>query len=155
MIAFGAAADQLAHALAEDHVGDGIIGFLFATFAVSWAWINFSWFASAYDTDDWVYRLTTMVQMVGVLRARARAAGHVRSLVEGDHVDNRLMVVGYVVMRVPMLFQWLRAGRQDPDRRAVCQVMIGTVLVAQVGWILLLLADLTTGWMFSCVGVLS
>ena len=32
-----------------------------------WAWINFSWFASAYDTDDWVYRLTTMVQMVGVI----------------------------------------------------------------------------------------
>ena len=36
-------------------------------FAVTWAWINFSWFASAYDTDDWIYRLTTMVQMVGVL----------------------------------------------------------------------------------------
>ena len=27
------------------------------------------------------------------------------------------MVVGYVIMRVPMLFQWLRAGRQDPERR--------------------------------------
>ena len=33
MIAFGAAADQLAHVLAEDHVSDGIFGFLFATFA--------------------------------------------------------------------------------------------------------------------------
>ena len=36
-------------------------------FAISWAWINFTWFASAYDTDDWIYRLTTMVQMVGVV----------------------------------------------------------------------------------------
>ncbi len=45
----------------------GIVAFCFATFAISWAWINFSWFASAYDTDDWVYRLTTMLQMVGVL----------------------------------------------------------------------------------------
>jgi low temperature requirement protein LtrA len=35
--------------------------------AISWAWINFSWFASAYDTDDWIYRLTTMLQMVGVI----------------------------------------------------------------------------------------
>ena len=34
---------------------------------ISWAWINFSWFASAYDTDDWLFRLLTMVQMVGVL----------------------------------------------------------------------------------------
>ncbi len=64
------------------------------------------------------------------------------------------MVVGYVIMRVPMLFQWLRAGREDPARREVCKVMAGTLLVAQVGWILLLLADLTTGWMFFVVGLL-
>ena len=25
-------------------------------FAIIWAWINFSWFASAYDADDWIYR---------------------------------------------------------------------------------------------------
>jgi low temperature requirement protein LtrA len=71
------------------------------------------------------------------------------SLVHGDHVDNKLMVVGYVIMRVPMLFQWLRAGRQDVARRAVCRVMFATVLVAQVGWVGLLLADLTTGWFFA------
>src|SRR6201985_507368 len=67
VIAFGAAASELAHFLAAGYVGDGILGFAFAIVAVSWAWINFSWFASAYDTDDWIYRLTTMVQMVGVL----------------------------------------------------------------------------------------
>ena len=42
-------------------------GFGFAMFAIVWAWINYSWFASAYDTDDWLYRVLTMVQMVGVL----------------------------------------------------------------------------------------
>ena len=73
------------------------------------------------------------------------------SLSDGDHVDNSLMVVGYVIMRVPMLFQWLRASREDPERREVCRVMAGTLLVTQVGWILLLLADLTTGWMFFVV----
>ena len=67
VIAFGAAASELAHFLAEDHVREGVVGFVFAMFAVTWAWVNFSWFASAYDTDDWIYRLTTMVQMVGVL----------------------------------------------------------------------------------------
>ena len=36
-------------------------------FAVIWAWIQNTWFASAYDTDDWIYRLLTMVQMIGVL----------------------------------------------------------------------------------------
>jgi low temperature requirement protein LtrA len=67
VIAFGVAASQFAHMLATGHIGAGLAGFSFATFAVSWAWINFSWFASAYDTDDWAYRLTTMLQMVGVL----------------------------------------------------------------------------------------
>ena len=42
-------------------------GFAFATFAVVWAWMNYTWFASAYDTDDWLFRLATMVQMVGVI----------------------------------------------------------------------------------------
>ena len=121
---------------------------------MSWAWINFSWFASAYDTDDWIFRLTTMVQMAGVILLALGLPQMFDSLVHGDHVDNKLMVVGYVVMRVPMLFQWARASRQDPERRAVCEVFIATILVAQIGWVLLLLADLRTGWMFACAGVL-
>src|SRR5262245_56230526 len=66
-VAFGVAANELAHYVGEDHVWSGIAGFCFACFAVAWAWINYSWFASAYDTDDWVMRLATMVQMVGVI----------------------------------------------------------------------------------------
>jgi low temperature requirement protein LtrA len=36
-------------------------------FGIWWAWMNFSWFASAYDTDDVPYRLAVLVQMTGVL----------------------------------------------------------------------------------------
>ena len=36
-------------------------------FAIWWAWVNFTWFASAYDVDDLLYRLLTFVQIVGVL----------------------------------------------------------------------------------------
>src|ERR1043165_1504183 len=86
VVAFGTAADELAHFLAADHVWDGIVGFAFATFAVSWAWINFSWFASAYDTDDWIYRLTTMVQMVGVLILALGLSDMFESLLHGGHV---------------------------------------------------------------------
>ena len=67
VVAFGTAADQLAHYLAEGHIGPAIGGFCFAVFAVTWAWMNYSWFASAYDNDDWVFRIATMVQMVGVI----------------------------------------------------------------------------------------
>ena len=51
-VAFGVAASEFADKLAEHQIGAGLAGFVFATFAVCWAWINFSWFASAYDTDD-------------------------------------------------------------------------------------------------------
>jgi len=89
VIAFGVAASQLAHMLASGHVGAGLAGFSFATFAVSWAWINFSWFASAYDTDDWVYRLTTMLQMVGVLVLALGIPQVFASIADGARVDNR------------------------------------------------------------------
>ena len=83
-------------------------------FAVVWAWINFTWFASAYDTDDWIYRLTTMVQMAGVVILALGLPAMFDSFDAGERLDNRAMVVGYVVMRVPMVSQWLRAARQDP-----------------------------------------
>ena len=154
VVAFGTAADELAHFLTDDHVREGILGFGFAAFAVSWAWINFSWFASAYDTDDWIYRLTTMVQMVGVLVLALGLHEMFESLKEGEHVDNRVMVIGYVIMRVPMIAQWARAARQDPDRREVCKIFILTLLVSQLGWVGLLFLDLSIATTFGCVMVL-
>ena len=154
VVAFGMAADELAHALAEDHVRSGLLGFGFATFAISWAWINFTWFASAYDTDDWVFRLSTMVQMVGVIILALGLPDVFASIEEGATVDNRVVVAGYVVMRVPLIFQWLRAARQDPGRRSACLTYATTIAVAQVGWLGLLVAETSVGWTFAWAGVL-
>jgi hypothetical protein len=73
-------------------------------FAVIWAWINFTWFASAYDTDDWVFRVVTMIQMVGVLILAMGIEPMFHSLVEGKHVDNTVIVGGYVIMRLALVF---------------------------------------------------
>ena len=154
VVAFGMAADELAHYLAEDHVKTGLLGFGFATFAIVWAWINFSWFASAYDTDDWVYRLTTMLQMVGVIILALGLPDMFSSIDAGEKVDNRVMVAGYVVMRVAMVFQWSRAARHDPERRAACETYITTILLAQVGWIVLLVAETNVTVTLLCVVVL-
>jgi len=135
VIAFGAAANELAHFLAADHVVSGVLAFSFATFGISWAWINFSWFASAYDTDDWIYRLSTMVQMAGVLVFALGIPDVFESIDHGGHVDNRVIVLGYVVMRVPMVFQWARAARQDPARASATKTYIATIVIAQAGWL--------------------
>lgn len=118
VIAYGTAANEFAHFVAADHAWEGLMGFGFAVFAISWAWINFSWFASAFDTDDWAYRLATMVQMVGVLILALGLPAMLESLLHGEHVDNAVMVAGYVVMRVPMVFQWLRAAYSRPPAGA-------------------------------------
>lgn len=141
VVAFGVAASEFAHAFAAGHVAVGLAGFCFATFAVCWAWINFTWFASAYDTDDWVYRLMTMLQMVGVVILALGLPDMFASLEHGGHVDNRVMVAGYVVMRIAMIAQWLRAARQDPARRKACLTYAAAISIAQVGWIAVIIAN--------------
>ncbi|MCU6482313.1 low temperature requirement protein A [Arthrobacter sp. A2-55] len=147
-IAFGVAAGQLATNLAGGHVGAALIGFGFAMFAVIWAWINFSWFASAYDTDDWIFRLVTMLQMTGVLILAMGIEPLFASLEKGDHVDNRVMVLGYVIMRTALLFQWLRAAKQAPQRRRTCLSYAKYLAVAQLGWVVVLLVNTSVGVMF-------
>ena len=153
VIGFGVAADELAHLVAENHVREGVVGFAFATFAVSWAWIFYSWFASAYDTDDWVFRLSTMVQMVGVLILALGLPAMFESIVEGDHVDNGVMVLGYIVMRVPMLLQWLRASRQDPARRPAHRAYMVSIVVSQLLWVIILFAEVSVETMFALIVV--
>jgi low temperature requirement protein LtrA len=135
VVAFGIAASELAHALADDQVGAGVLAFSFATFAICWAWINFAWFASAYDTDDWVYRLMTMLQMIGVIVLGLGLPQMYASIEHGQHIDNRVMVAGYVVMRISLAAQWLRAATQDPARRSACLTYAFFVTLAQIGWI--------------------
>lgn len=143
VVAIGQAANQLAHLVAEGHYGAGIGGFAFAMFAVIWAWINFSWFASAFDTDDWPYRLATMVQMVGVTILGLGLPSMFHSIDAGHGIDNRVMVAGYVVMRVAMVFLWLRAARQCPERRAACLAYVKVIVLAQIGWVAMTFMHLT------------
>ncbi|QPC89821.1 low temperature requirement protein A [Mesorhizobium sp. INR15] len=139
--AFSFAASQFAHSLADGHYGAALLGFGFASFAICWAWINFSWFSSAYDTDDWIFRLVTMVQMIGVLVLAIGLPRMFASIEHGQHLDNSVMVLGYVIMRLAMIFQWLRAARQDPVRRRVCLTYAVAISVAQIGWVIQILVD--------------
>jgi low temperature requirement protein LtrA len=155
VVAFGIAANQFAHALAEAHFATAFLGFALASFAICWAWVNFSWFASAYDTDDWIFRVMTMAQMIGVLVLALGLPRMFASLEDTDgRVDTSIMVLGYVVMRVALVLQWLRAARQDPARRRACMTYVGATMVAQVGWVALLFAGATGALAFALIVVL-
>ncbi|MQY05096.1 low temperature requirement protein A [Actinomadura macrotermitis] len=134
VVAVAAVTSRFAHHIADGHVLSGLVPFLQVFFAVWWAWMNFTWFASSYDTDDIPYRLLTMVQMAGVL---VLAAGVPAA---ADRSDYRAVAIGYLVMRAALVAQWLRAGAEDPaGRRTALRYAFG-ITVAQAGWILWLAA---------------
>jgi len=154
VVAFGAAGNEAAHYVADGHWRTASIGFGFAMFAVVWAWIQNTWFASAYDNDDWIYRLLTMVQMIGVLVLALGLPPMFESVEHGAHVDNGVMVLGYVIMRVGLIGLWLRVARHDVARRRCALAYATTLLIAQVGWLSLLFAETSIGVMFAVAGVL-
>jgi low temperature requirement protein LtrA len=143
--AFSRTADEAAHFLSEGHFGTALIGFVFVSSTVCWAWVNFSWFASAFDTDDWFFRLTTMVQMVGVLILALGTPPVFESIDAGEPLDIGVMVAGYIVMRTAMLAQWLRVARQDPECRRAAVTFAATIAIAQIGWTLVALLHLPFG----------
>lgn len=110
VVAIAVAASQLHHAVGEHHLGPGMLIYAMSFAAIWWAWMGFTWFASAHDTDDASYRLWTMVQMVGVL---ILAAG-VPKIAQGDFAT---LTIGYAVMRIGLVAMWLRVAREDPQQR--------------------------------------
>jgi len=129
VVAVAQAAVPLHHAISEDHVWDGVTSYLMIFFAIWWAWMNFTWFASAYDTDDDVYRITSFVQIAGAL---VLAAGVATAFDDGNYVG---ITIGYVIMRLAMVVQWLRAARADPQRRATALRYAAGITIVQALWL--------------------
>ena len=133
VIAIASAAAGLHHAIAAGHAVDGIVRFAMAFFGIWWAWMNYTWFASAYDNDDTLFRLLTMVIMGGALVMASGIEILFKSL------DLTMVVVGYVVMRVAMVALWLRAALDDPARRRTALGYAAGIGTVQVYWTGLLL----------------
>lgn len=131
VVAVAQAATVLHHELAEGHAADAVVGFILVFFAIWWAWVNLAWFASAYATDDALYRLAVFVQMTGVL---ILAAGVPRGF---EARDFGVVVAGYVIIRLALVAQWLRAAASDPDRRSTALRCALGITVVQVAWVTL------------------
>jgi low temperature requirement protein LtrA len=114
-------------------------------FAIWWAWMNFTWFASAYDIDDLAYRLLTIVQIAGVL---ILAAGVSAAFTHGEYTT---ITVGYVVMRVALVAQWLRAAASDPEGRPVALRFALGIIAVQVGWVVRLFLPHSWGDVTFCL----
>ena len=130
VVAIAQAANGLHHAVAESHPVEGLFGYLMVFFAIWWAWMAFTWFASAYDCDDVPYRLLVFVQIAGALLL---AAG-ITAMFE-TRTPNIATVGGYVVMRLALVVQWLRAAASDPERRTTARRYALGITIMQTAWV--------------------
>lgn len=130
VIGVSTAASELHHAVSAGHAGSGIASYLIVFFAIWWAWMNFTWFATSFAVDDWLYRVITIIQMGGVLMLAAGIGP-----VFAEHPDFTIVVVAYVVMRVAMIVQWLRAARATSQLRRTALTYAAGIGIVQVLWV--------------------
>lgn len=133
VIAVSIAAANLHDTVTAGNLGAGLGKYLMIFFAIWWAWMNFTWFATSFDTDDWLYRVLTIVQMGGVL---ILAAGIEPIFADGNFL---VLILGYILMRLVMIIQWLRASRHAGKAQRATIVYACGIGIVQLLWV---------GWMF-------
>ena len=143
VIAVAAVTGGLHHAIAEGHGLAMLPNFVFLFLAIWWAWVNFTWLASAFGREDTLYRLLVLVLLGGALLF----AGGVPSIFET--LSFRYGLLGWTVMRVATVGLWLRAARGGPRYRRTALVYAVGISIAQVCWALLsFLVAPSTGWFY-------
>ncbi|RZG43810.1 low temperature requirement protein A [Acinetobacter wuhouensis] len=130
VIAIATAGQQLHHSIVENHLSHGLTLYFMVFFALWWAWMNFSWFASAYDNDDAFYRIVTFVQIIGSL---VIAAGIPLAFQQQDF---DVIIIGYLIMRVGLVTQWFRVAHNDPERKGTALRYAFGIILVQIGWLL-------------------
>lgn len=133
VVAVSQASQNLHHGIVEGHQAQTTLSYAMVFFAIWWAWMNFTWFASAFDTDDWLYRVMTIIQMGGVLFL---ATGIHSAMAEGHWA---IVTWGYVIMRLAMVGQWVRLALSDTEQRQVAIRYAIGISVVQVCWVLRIL----------------
>ncbi len=120
---------ELHHYLSEGRAADALPSYFAVFFAIWWAWMGLTWFASAYDTDDVPYRIAVLVSIAGVLLL---AAGVPRAF---ERHDFALATTGYAVMRLAMISLWLRAAHSHPAGRGTAHRFAAGLLTVQALWL--------------------
>ncbi len=130
VIAIAAVTAGLHHALSEGHALEVLPRFLFLFLAIWWAWMNFTWFASAFDNQDKVFKLLVMLIMGGQLLFAGGAVEIFQTL------DFSYGLLGWIVMRLGMVCLWLRAARANPSHRTTALRYAAGITFAQACWTL-------------------
>ena len=131
-LVFVVAVAELAHVLHDDPTWAGAARFVGLSVPVIWTWMNFTFYADQFDTDDVPYRLAVFA---GMLASAALAV----SLLDADVG----FVVAYACLKGVMVALYARAwqAERDPLSREFCAWCCFAYGVSGLLWLSSLLVD--------------
>ena len=121
-LCFVAAVAALADGLAHDPTLSGLWHFVALFVPVWWAWMAFTWFATAWDNDDVFHRVTMLIAM---LLGIVLAAGIPRVLQGHD----RLFVGAYAAMMLLLVVMFARVLPHAGEARGLAVTYLVTDLL--------------------------
>jgi low temperature requirement protein LtrA len=131
VIAIAAVTAGFHHAISEGHGLEALPKFIFLFLAVWWAWMNLTWFTSAFDNGDKLFKILVMLIIGGELLFAGGAEFIFATM------DFSFGLLGWVVMRLGMVSLWLRAAHTNPEYRGTALRYAAGISIAQICWCLL------------------
>lgn len=129
VVAVAVLAAELDHGIVEGHALEAGAKYSLLFVPIWWAWMGYTWFATAFSHDDALTRLLTLLQMGGVLAVAAT----IPTAWRGQLLPFALT---YAAMRIPLVVHWLRSAHDDPAHRGFALTYAGGAVLAQVLWVL-------------------
>ncbi|MFN8081465.1 MAG: low temperature requirement protein A [Kineosporiaceae bacterium] len=128
VVAVAVLAAELHHGISAGHAPSAAAACLAVFVPIWWAWMSFTWYATAFSHDDALTRLLTLAQMAGVLALAATIPAAVAGRMGA-------FTAAYTLMRLPLILQWLRSARDDASHRGFALTYAVGSVVAQLVWI--------------------
>jgi len=116
---------QLAHALAENVMLKGVVGFAFLFIIVWWAWLNGSAYHDLHGNNDIRTRVFTFLQMITIA---AMAVFAHNALGEGSVG----FALSYAALQLILTYLWWRTGVHDPKHRPLSRPYTIVFLVSTI-----------------------
>lgn len=128
VVAVAVLAAELDHGIVDGHAPESGATYALLFIPIWWAWMSYTWFATAFSHDDPLTRLLTLLQMAGVLAVAAA----IPAAWQGELLPFSL---AYAAMRLPLVLQWVRSARDDPPHRAFALTYASGSVMAQLLWV--------------------
>ena len=127
-LCFVVAVAALARGLHHDPTFGGAVRFAAFFVPFWWAWMGFTWYATAFDNDDVAFRTTLLGAMLCILWLAASIHG----LYKGETTS---FVLAYVTMKLLLVGLYARARRDATDVRHFAGVYAAGNAVAALIWL--------------------